>query len=74
MSRGGSRASDQGGEVSDGTSDVDAVVSDVLNDETFQWPTGWWRIASTWRLLCFVPVFFHAYAQVRTKREEWGSR
>ena len=58
----------------DGMSDVDAVVSDVLNDEAFRMANGMVSANSVnlARVLCFVPVFFHAYAQVRTKREEWG--
>jgi len=58
----------------DGMSDVDAVVSDVLNDEAFRMANGMVSANSVnlARVLCFVPVFFHAYAQVMTKREEWG--
>jgi len=61
-------------ECPDGMSDVDAVVIDVLNDEAFRLANGMVSAnsANVARVLCFVPLFFHAYGQVRAKREEWG--
>lgn len=61
-------------ECPDGVSDVDAVVTDVLNDDAFRLANGVVSIntLNVARVLCFVPYFFHAYFQVRTTRADIG--
>ena len=58
----------------DGVSDVDAVVNDVLADDEFRTRYGVVSAnsANVARVLSYVPIFFHAYAQVYQKSSDWG--